>query len=196
MAAGAPLDASDTSVVRVPSSDRSVLSGLLSPSGLSVGWVAAVAINAGEPVTLSELARPARGPSLGEMSIAVPIDEADGGRLVPGDHVDVIASNSTGSAHYVAQGLRVVAVAPSSATGALLSSSTGYYVVVAVGKQAALHIAAALGSQGPGGTGVGAVELVRSSGYQAASQVSYSLGAAHARRGRSRSLPSGSKVAG
>jgi Flp pilus assembly protein CpaB len=100
------------------------------------------------------------GPASGEMSIAVPVQQAVGGSLTAGDYVDVIAANATGGAYYVAQGLRVVAVAPSSpSAGTLLGGSSGYYVVVAVGKQTALRIAAALGAQGQGGNGL---ELVRS----------------------------------
>ncbi len=173
LAAGAPIDAGDTRLVRVHSVDRSLLRGLVTPPQLGEGWVATVPIPAGEPVTSSEISRPAQGPVLGEMSIAVPLDQAVGGRLVPGDRVDVIAGNGAGGAHYVAQGLRVVAVAPSSGNGALLGASTNYYVVVAVGKQAALQIAAALAGGGAGAGGAGGIELVRSSGEQRAAQVAY-----------------------
>jgi Flp pilus assembly protein CpaB len=105
------------------------------------------------------------------MSIAVPEQQAVGGSLAVGDLVDVIASNAAGSAYYVAQRLRVVAVAPTSpASGALLGASSSYYVTVAVGKQTALRIAAALSAEGQGG---GALELVRSNGEAAATRTLY-----------------------
>lgn len=176
--AGAPVDSADTRAVKVRSEDRSLLRDMVPPSEMEEGWVAAVPIRAGEPVTSSELSRPAKGPRLGQMSIAVPVDEAVGGRLTTGDRVDVISSNAEGSAYYVAQGLEVLAVAQISPDGALLGSSTSYYVVVAVGKQTALHIAAALGAQAAGGSGAGGVELVRSSGEPATERTSYSLPAA------------------
>jgi Flp pilus assembly protein CpaB len=168
--AGAPVGAGDTRVVRVHAADREVLRDLLVPAALSKGWVAAVPVPAGEPLTDSELKSPAKGPVLGQMSIAVPAQQAVGGALAPGDVVDVIASNA-GGAYYVAQGLRVVAVAPTSpAGGSLLGANSGYYVVVAVGKQAALRIAAALSAQGPGG---GGLQLVRSDGEAPARRTFY-----------------------
>jgi Flp pilus assembly protein CpaB len=173
LAAGTPIDAGDTRLVRVHSVDRSLLRGLVTPPQLGEGWVATVAIPAGEPVTSSEISMPAKGPVLGEMSIAVPVDQAVGGRLAPGDRVDVIAGNAAGGAHYVAQGLRIVAVSPSSGNGALLGASTNYYVVVAVGKQTALRIAAALAEGGAGAGGAGGIELVRSSGEKQTAHIAY-----------------------
>jgi Flp pilus assembly protein CpaB len=162
--AGAPVSTRDTRVVRIHAADRDVLRDLVVPAALSKGWVAAVPVPAGEPLTDSELKSPARGPVLGQMSIAVPVQQAVGGALSPGDVVDVIAGSSAG-AYYVAQGLRVVAVAPTSpGGGSLLGANAGYYVVVAVSKQAALRIAAALSAQGPGS---GGLELVRSNGEAA-----------------------------
>ena len=180
--AGAPVGPGDTRLVRVHSLDRSLLRGLVTPAQLRQGWVTTVPIPAGEPVTSSEISRPTRGPVLGEMSIAVPVDQAVGGRLVPGDRVDVIAGDGAGGARYVAQGLRVVAVAPSSANGALLGASTNYFVVVAVGKQTALRIAAALAGGGTGGSGASGVELVRSSGERLSAEAVYEPAPGRARR--------------
>lgn len=168
--AGQPVDSADTRLVSVHSTDRALLHDLARPSELNGGWVASVPVPAGEPLTASELSRPTAGPPLGEMSIAVPVQQAVGGRLAPGDLVDVITSNGQGGAYYVAQGLRVVAVAPASPSGALLGTSTSYYVVVAVGKEAALKVAAAVGAQGSGGNGL---ELVRSSGEHSTSYTSF-----------------------
>ena len=171
LARGAPVDRSDTRLVKVHSSDRSLLHDLVSAPQLHQGWVASVPVAAGEPLTLSELAKPSTGPVLGEMSIAIAADQAVGGRLAPGDLVDVIASNGQGGAYYVAQGLHVVAVAPASpSSGALLGTSTSYYVVVAIGKEAALRVAAALGDQSSGGNGL---EVVRSTGEPSTAATSY-----------------------
>ena len=176
---GATVDAGNTRLVKIRSADRSLLQDLVPPSDLEAGWVAAVPIRPGEPVTSSELTRRAKGPQLGEMSIAVPVDEAVGGRLAAGDRVDVIATGAGGSAHYVAQGLRVLAVAPTSVSGALLEASTSYYVVVAVGKKTALRLAAALGSQAAGGSAAGGLQLVRSNGEAVTARTSYATPANH-----------------
>lgn len=170
LAPGEPLDASDTRLVAVHAGDRALLHDLASPAQVGRGWVTSVPVAAGEPLTQSELERPLQNPPLGEMSIAVPVQDAVGGRLQPGDLVDVIATNAQGSAYYVAQALRVVAVAPASPSGALLGASGSYYVVVAVGKKAALAVAAALGAAGSAG---GGVDLVRSSGERSTSYTSY-----------------------
>jgi Flp pilus assembly protein CpaB len=170
LTAGQPVDANDTRLVGVHSTDEALLHDLVRRGQVSGGWVTSVPVAAGEPLTESELARPLAGPTLGEMSIAVPVQQAVGGRLAPGDLVDVIASDGQGGAYYVAQGLRVVAVAPAAPSGALLGASTSYYVVVAVGKEAALRVAAAAGEQGTSG---GGVELVRSSGERSTDHTSY-----------------------
>jgi hypothetical protein len=159
----------------VHSSDTSVAQGLLTPSQLDSGWVAAVEVRAGEPVTLSEVKKSSAVPALGEMSIAVPLQQAAGGRISAGDLVDVIASNGSGGAYYVAQSLRVLGVAPISAGTGVLAGGTGsYFVVVAVDKLTALRIAAALGAQ-EGGPASNDLEIVRSSGEAPTSQVFYGM---------------------
>ena len=65
-----------------------------------------------------------------------------------------------------------------------LEAWANYYVIVAVGKQTALHLAAALGAQGTGGPG--ALEIVRSTGERDTAQLGYvgaAPGAATAARG-------------
>jgi Flp pilus assembly protein CpaB len=170
---GAPLNAANTRLVKVHAADNALVQGVLSPSSLAGGWVAAVAVGSGQPITDSEVVRPSKSPALGEMSIAVPVQQAAGGRIGAGDLVDVIASSADGGARYVAQGLRVLAVAPtSSAGGALGGLSTSYYVIVAVNKMTALHLAAALGAQGEGAPG-GQMDIVRSTGERQTSQLGY-----------------------
>ena len=93
--AGAPVNSNDTRAVRVHSSDTALTQGLLSPAQLGDGWVAAVAVGAGQPVTLSEVEKPSLVPTLGQMSIAVPVVQAAGGRIAAGDLVDVIATNGS-----------------------------------------------------------------------------------------------------
>jgi hypothetical protein len=172
---GAPVDSQDTRAVRVHSSDTALAQGLLTPSQLDGGWVAAVAVRAGEPVTLSELEKKSAVPTLGEMSIAVPLQQAAGGRISAGDLVDIIASNGSGGAYYVAQSLRVLGVAPTSANTGVLAGGTGsYFIVVAVDKLTALRIAAALGAQGGGGAG-NDLEIIRSSGEAPTTQVRYPM---------------------
>jgi Flp pilus assembly protein CpaB len=176
---GWPVGPQDIRAVTMRAADRDVASGLVSPGRLGRGWVAAVPIPAGEPITQSELRPASAAPALGEMSIPVPVDQAAGGRLAPGDEVDVIASTA-GGAYYVAQGLRVISVAPASATGGVLASgSSSFYVVVAVGKQEALRVAAAIGSQGAGAAGA-AVQVVRSDGEKPVAPRAYSLPSANA----------------
>jgi Flp pilus assembly protein CpaB len=170
--AGSAVNAGNTRTVTVHASDMALVHGVISPSSLAGGWVAAVALGTGQPITDSEVMRPSRVPALGEMSIAVPLQQAVAGKIVAGDLVDVIAPNGDGGARYVAQGLRVIAVAPTSAAGVLGGLSTSYYVLVAVGKQTALRLAAALGVQGAGGTG-GQLEIVRSTGERETAQVGY-----------------------
>jgi Flp pilus assembly protein CpaB len=168
--AGSPVNGNDTRLVKVHATDVALTKGLVPPSELGEGWVAAVAVQAGQPITLSELERPPSGPALGEMSIAVPVQQAAGGTIGPGDLVDVIAAQGTNGAYYVAQSLRVLAVAPTSASSGVLSGgTTDYFVVVAVGKQTALRIAAAVGAQGSGGAGSD-IEIVRSTGETEVSQ--------------------------
>ncbi|HTV12641.1 MAG TPA: SAF domain-containing protein [Acidimicrobiales bacterium] len=170
--AGSAVDAADTKVVRVHASDRLLAKGLLSPSQLTGGFVAAVPIRAGDAVTSGELGRPDRG-VLGEMSIAVPLQQAAGGAIDVGDEVDVIASPEAGESYYVAQGLRVLAVAPTSGvSGALGGGTDGYFVVVGVDKQTALRLAAALSSGGLSGA-ADEVQVVRSTGEAVAALPGY-----------------------
>jgi hypothetical protein len=172
---GALVNSRDTHAVRVHSSDKVLAQGLLTPSELGNGWVTTVAIRAGEPVTFSEVEKPSLAPALGEMSIAVPVQQAAGGSITTGDLVDVIASNGSGGAYYVAQGLRVLSVAPTAGPGGVLGGGTGdYFVVVAVGKGTALRIAAALGAQGGSGPGQD-IEVVRSSGEAPTAHVVYGM---------------------
>ena len=163
--AGAPVDRSDTHLVSMHSADAALRSGLLPASSVNSGWVAAVAIVAGDPITRSEVARAASGTGgLGSMSLPVPISNADGGQIVAGDLVDVIAENGANGAQYVAQGLRVLSVPSfSSASGVLSTSADAYYVVVAVDRPTALRLAAALAGSSSQGSSAD-IEVVRTTG--------------------------------
>ena len=117
------------------------------------------------------------GPPLGEMSISVPMQQAAGGTITVGDLVDVIASTGPSGAYYVAQGLRVLGVAPITSASGVLEGSTGsYFVVVAVSKQTALRIATALAAQG--GSGAADIEIVRSTGEAQVSPIEYGTASA------------------
>jgi Flp pilus assembly protein CpaB len=173
--AGSAVDAADTRLVQVHASDAVLANGLLGVSQLGEGWTAAVAVAPGQPIALSELTKPDASGEQGAMSIEVPVDHAAGGSIVPGDLVDVIAANGSGGAYYVAQGLRVLSVAPSGSGGGVLGGGTGdYFVVVAVGKRTALKISAALGASASSGTGI---EVVRSTGEVPTGQLSYQAAA-------------------
>ena len=171
--AGSPVNAGDTRVVSVHATDTDLTHGLLHPADMAQGWVAAVTVQAGGPLTWSEVKRASRVRVLGQMSIAVPVQQAVGGRISAGELVDVIASNGTGGAHYVAQALHVVSVAPTSGAGNVLGGgAASYFVVVAVDKQTALQVAAALGSEGAGGAN-SQIEVVSSTGEAATGHLRY-----------------------
>jgi len=165
IAAGAPVNASDTRLVAVHSGDTAVRAGLLPAGNLSGGWVATVSINSGDPITRSEVSHAASGTGgLGAMSLPVPIANADGGAIVAGDLVDVIATSGPNGAQYIAQGLRVISVpSASSGAGVLATASDDYYVVVAVDRATALRLATALATSNGQGSSAG-IEVVRTTG--------------------------------
>jgi len=169
---GAPVNATDTRLVDIHASDQVMRDALVGPTQLRRGLVAAVALRAGELLTTAELAFPASGPPLGEMSVAVPAEQAVGGRIGPGDSVDIAASASNGGAYYVAQDLRVVSVAPAAPAGGVLGGDGGaYYVVVSVNKQEALRLTGALGAPGSGDSQ--GIEVVLSNGEAPSPQTEY-----------------------
>ena len=175
--AGAAVNAGDTRLVKIHRADGGLRSGLLAAGDLGGGWVAAVRIDAGDPITRSVVTHAAAGSGLGAMSIPVPVDRADGGGIGPGDRVDVLASDGNGGASYVAQGLTVVAVSPTRTSGVLAGASSDFWVTVAVDRATALRLTAALGASGaaPGTS----LEVVRSTGETApAPQTSYAPTAA------------------
>jgi Flp pilus assembly protein CpaB len=134
--------------------------GLIGADQLGQSWVASVDLNNGEPIARSEIARSGSNTGLGAMSIDVPADHAAGGSIVAGDRVDVIAADGSGGASYIAQGLRVLTVAPSG-DGGLLGATVGdYWVEVAVDKATALRLTAAMG----GTDSLTGIEVVRSDG--------------------------------
>ena len=168
---GAPVSWSDVRLVQVHRADAAKTRGLLPPSALGSPWVAAVSLQAGEPVTVSELSSPTARLPLGQMSIAVPQDQAVGGELSAGDFVDVIQGAADEKARYIAQDLRVVSVPTGTSSGGVLSGgSTDYFVVVAVNRSTALRVASALSESV--GAGSAPIELVRSNGETATSVLS------------------------
>lgn len=103
--------------------------GLLPAGSLGERWVASVAIHAGDAITRSEVIDPAAaGRGLGSMSIPVPQSHAEGGAIVAGDTVDVIAQSGSAQPadpagiQYIAQGLKVLTVA-NTRTGGVLATS-------------------------------------------------------------------------
>jgi Flp pilus assembly protein CpaB len=164
IAAGAPVDRNDTHLVSVHAGDSSLRAGLLPAASLGEGWVAAVAINAGDPITRSEVAHAAAGGGgLGAMSIPVAVSHADGGAIVAGDRVDVIGGSAAAGPEYIAKGLKVLDVANTRATGVLATSTGDYFVVVAVDRATALKLSAALAASGGSAASAG-IQVVRTTG--------------------------------
>jgi hypothetical protein len=150
-------------LVRVHAQDAEARAGLVAPGDLaaSAGWVASVLIRAGDPITRSEVTKPAGPAGLGSMSLQVPVEHADGGALRLGDRVDVIGQVN-GTAQYQARGLQVLAVASQDRSGGLVAAgSGGYFVVVAVDSTTALRLAQAVDARG---SGAGVVDIVRTTG--------------------------------
>jgi hypothetical protein len=165
--AGVAINGTDTRLVRVHRSDSRLLGGLVSANQLGEGWVAAVRIEAGDPITRSVVTQAAGASGLGAMSLPVPADRADGAALQPGDRVDVLGSDGNGGVSYLAEGLQVLAV--SSPSSGLLGATSDYWISVAVDRATALKLAAALNSQAGGGSAASALEVVRSTGEPPAS---------------------------
>lgn len=169
--AGALLTQADVRTVTMRASDASAITGLLSPQE-AIGRFAAVPLAAGEPLTQAETeaGRPA-GAGLGQMSVSVPVSDADGGDIVAGDRVDLVQANAIGpSATYVAQGLLVLSVSSGASSASPLGASTGasYFLIVSVGKQTALRVAAALADNGQN-----SLQVVRSTGERPAPSAAY-----------------------
>ncbi|MGC8626233.1 MAG: hypothetical protein ACP5VR_01545 [Acidimicrobiales bacterium] len=175
ISAGSPVDAADTHLVRAHASDWALTAGLLGVGQLGQGWTAEVRVGAGQPLTLSEVTKTATY-RLGVMSVQVPLDHAAGGVIGAGDLVDVIEANGSGGAYYVAQGLRVLSVAPSySGANVLGGGDQDYFIDVAVTKRTALQLSAALGESSLGG-GASTIEVVRSTGETPVKDVGYQMG--------------------
>ncbi len=174
--AGALLTQADVRTVTMRATDAAAVTGLLSPRGV-IGRFAAVPLVAGAPITQTETeAGGPAGAGLGQMSVSVPLADADGGDIVAGDRVDLVQANANGpsangpSATYVAQGLLVLSVSsgPSPASPLGASSTASYFLVVAVGKLTALRVAGALADSGQN-----SLQVVRSTGEGPAASPAY-----------------------
>jgi Flp pilus assembly protein CpaB len=139
--------------VEVPA-DSPLAEGLVDEAALAGERVATRPIDAGEPLTAGALATDLVGEGLRSMSIPVAREHAAGGRLRPGDRVDVI-DVADGEPTYAVTGAEVLAVGNESA-GALDASPGRFHVVVAVDDQEALRLAAALADE--------KLEVIRSTG--------------------------------
>jgi Flp pilus assembly protein CpaB len=156
LAAGAELTMSDLRIVTMHANDASMIAGLLTPQEV-VGRTSTVPIVAGEPITQGETSTgPPAGSGLGEMSLAVPLSDADGGGIVTGDRVDVIVAGPQ-TATYAAQDVLVLSA--SSSASLLGVPGSNYFLTLAVGKATALRIATALAS-----SGTNSVQVIRSNG--------------------------------
>jgi Flp pilus assembly protein CpaB len=158
VAAGSEITSADLRVVTMQANDASMITGLLTP-GEVVGRTSTMPIVAGEPITQAETSSsPPAGSGLGEMSLAVPLTDADGGNIVTGDRVDVIVAGPQ-TAAYAAQNVLVLSASSSSSASLLGVPGSNYFLTLAVGKATALRIATALAS-----SGTNSVQVVRADG--------------------------------
>lgn len=151
---GATLDLSHLETATVPADDL-LTSRFIAATDLEsvVGRLATRAIADGDPILESDLLVVENREGLRAMSVPIDQTRAVGGKLVPGDSVDIVLVQD-GVATYIATGVEVLAV-PSSDTNAL-GARTGYAPTLAVDATQALRIAAALD--------VGDVHIIRSTG--------------------------------
>jgi Flp pilus assembly protein CpaB len=167
VAAGATLTASDLKAVTMRASDAAMIAGLLTPQEV-VGRISAVPIVAGEPLTQAETAGTrSAGAGLGQMSMAVPLTDADGGNIVTGDRVDVIIAEPQG-AEYAAQDVLVLSASSASSASPLGLPGSTDLLALAVGKGTALRIASALAS-----SGTNSLQVVLSDGEKPAQSVAF-----------------------
>ena len=158
VAAGTELTAADVKTVTMRANDASMIAGLLAPQEV-IGRTSTVPIVVGEPITQAETSNgPPVGSGLGEMSLAVPLTDADGGSIVTGDRVDVIVAGPQ-TAVYAAQNVLVLSASSSSTASLLGVPGNNYFLTLAVGKATALRIATALAS-----SGTNSVQVVRTNG--------------------------------
>jgi len=158
VAAGAEITPADMRTVTMQANDASMIAGLLTPQEV-IGRTSTVPIVAGEPITQAETANGApAGSGLGEMSVAIPPTDADGGNIVTGDRVDVIVAGPQ-TAAYAAQDVLVMSASSSSSASPLGVPGSNYFLTLAVGKATALRIATALAS-----SGTNSLQVVRSNG--------------------------------
>ena len=115
------------------------------------GRVATRAVTAGAPLAPADLAARAAPDGLRAMAVPVATAHAVGGRLGPGDRVDVVDTTAT----FVARGAEVLAVGPGSG-GGFGDAGGERFVTVAVDAETALRLAHAAAD--------GKVDVVRSTG--------------------------------
>jgi Flp pilus assembly protein CpaB len=155
VAAGTEITTADLRIVSMQAHDASMITGLLTPEEV-IGRTSILPIVAGEPITQAETSSgPPAGSGLGEMSLAVPLSDADGGNIVTGDRVDVIVAGPE-TAAYAAQNVLVLSASSSSSALLLGVPGSNYFLTLAVGKATALRIATALAS-----SGTNSVQVVR-----------------------------------
>lgn len=128
-------------------------------AGRVTGKVLLGRVPAGELLRWSDVADPTAG--TGSRAMSLPIDPAHavGGRLRPGDRIDVIEVTEDG-AIYIAVDLEVLDVADRS--GGAFGGLSPYSVTVAVDADTALRLAHAMRSD--------AIEIVRSTGAEPAEE--------------------------
>jgi Flp pilus assembly protein CpaB len=169
VAAGTDLTAADLRIVTMQANDASMITGLLTPEEV-LGRTSTVPLVAGEPRTGAETSNgPPAGSGLGEMSLAVPLTDADGGNIATGDRVDVIVAGPQ-TAAYAAQNVLVLSASSSSSASLLGVPGSNYFLTLAVGKATALRIATALASSGSN-----SVQVVRADGETPAQDGGFSI---------------------
>ncbi len=122
--------------------DASVMAGLLTSLDGLEGRVARRRLEAGELIGSRDLLTEPAPRGLRSMAVPVSPAHAAGGAIRVGDRVDLVDVGSDGVAAYVVRGAPVISVSTGE-TGAL-TSSIREHIVIGVGAQEALAVAAAI----------------------------------------------------
>lgn len=151
---GSPLSLSALEFIPVSSSFEALdtLIGEASSEAIE-GWFLRRTLEPGDLVELGALEPEGSSYGLRAMSVPVRVEHAAGGTLVIGDHVDVISVDD-GASSYVAEDLEVIGLPDGDTTG--LGSLREYHILLTVGEEESLAIAAAIDS--------GSLEIVRATG--------------------------------
>lgn len=146
--------------------DDAVLATLIHPAAAEqlVGWIVTTAVEPGDLISRRMLRAPQAAAAQRAMSIPIAANRAAGGRLSPGDVIDVVEVLD-GTARYVVTGVEVLEVHQGGQGLAAAATGGGFALSVAVDDASALRLSAAIEH--------GAIHIVRSTGAGLADQPAY-----------------------